>query len=558
MSVLLAMVGCAWLAAPARASGVTSLSVAANPPSIPADGTTTTTVTATATPRIIGESVSFMSSGGQTFGATKDNLDGTYSAVMTSSKTAGTFKITATDTSSAVSGTTTVTQTPGAPQTIEVTVSPHSIPADGSSTSTARATVKDANGNGVPGEPVAFSTDGGQPIGPVTDHDDGTYTATITSTTIAGSSTIKATDGALSDQTTLDQAVNTSTTGLSVSPGSAATNQPVALSATVSSSAHNVHPAGSVAFENGGVPIPGCAAVPVSGSGQSVTVSCFTSFSAASFPQQITAAFSSSQPKSLADSSGGPTGLLVGRDSSSTSLDVSNPTISVGGVATYTVTVGSSYTGPVHPSGVVEFLDAGTPIAACAQQALTVVGSFSTATCSVRYASAGKHQITATYSGDVNFGPSTSSSQAVSVITLPPKILGTITSVTQWTFFYTPSYTKILAMIVNRAPIGTTVILKCHGHGCPFSERKLFVTKPKCKSTSHHRCPAVRTETLNLLSRFRNQHLHPGAQLTIELIRPQWIGKHYLFTIRSGRAPRVWIACLAPWESRPGVGCSLR
>jgi hypothetical protein len=78
---------------------------------------------------------------------------------------------------------------------VNLTLSPTSIPADGTSSSTATASVTDVGGNGVSGENVVFSATEGAQIGPVTDNGNGTYTATLTSsTTTAGQVTVFASD----------------------------------------------------------------------------------------------------------------------------------------------------------------------------------------------------------------------------------------------------------------------------------------------------------------------------------------------------------------------------
>ena len=46
-----------------------------------------------------------------------------------------------------------------------------------------------------------------------------------------------------------------------------------------------------------------------------------------------------------------------------------------------------------------------------------------------------------------------------------------------------------------------------------------------------------------------------GTQITIEIRRPRFVGKYYSFTVRSRKAPRVQIACLAVNGTRPNVGC---
>lgn len=87
---------------------------------------------------------------------------------------------------------------PGAAADVEVSLSPPSIVADGSSASIATATVTDSDEIDVVGDDVLFSsTDAGEQIGPVTDNGDGTYTAQITSSTAVGASTITATDASV-------------------------------------------------------------------------------------------------------------------------------------------------------------------------------------------------------------------------------------------------------------------------------------------------------------------------------------------------------------------------
>jgi len=102
------------------------------------------------------------------------------------------------------------------PSVMSVAVSPSSIVPDGSSTATVTATVTDDFGNGVPGEVVTFSsTDPGQVFGAVTDGGDGTYSATVTSSTTAGVATITGTDTSadLSATAALTQAAALAATG---------------------------------------------------------------------------------------------------------------------------------------------------------------------------------------------------------------------------------------------------------------------------------------------------------------------------------------------------------
>ena len=100
----------------------------------------------------------------------------------------------------AAAGTSTYTaQSTWPVDTLAVSLSPSSIAANGTSTSTATATVKDAAGHPVVGDHVGFSSsDSGEKIGAVTDNHNGTYTATITSSTTAHQVRITATDSSVS------------------------------------------------------------------------------------------------------------------------------------------------------------------------------------------------------------------------------------------------------------------------------------------------------------------------------------------------------------------------
>ena len=89
---------------------------------------------------------------------------------------------------------------------------------------------------------------------------------------------------------------------------------------------------------------------------------------------------------------------------------------------TYTATVTPVNAGPAAPSGVVEFLDAGTAITSCASEPLSAGPLSSSATCTLSYGASGSHTITAAYLADANFAGSTSPSQAVTVPPSPPAV----------------------------------------------------------------------------------------------------------------------------------------
>jgi hypothetical protein len=172
---------------------------------------------------------------------------------------------------------------------------------------------------------------------------------------------------------------------------------------------------------------------------------------------------------------------------------------------------------------------------------MTGGGTSLTAACTLSYKTTGTHLITAACSGDANFTASGSSPPAqVTLVPAPVRVLGTITSTRQWSFHYTPTYTTVRQLVVNGAPLGATVVQECRGRGCPFTKRVKAVTTRK---------------PINLMLSFRKRLLRVGAQITVELTQPGWIGKDYRFAIRARRAPRIQIACLAPGGTRPNVAC---
>jgi len=290
--------------------------------------------------------------------------------------------------------------------------------------------------------------------------------------------------------------------------------------------------------------IAGCAKRPATGSRQAVTVTCQTSFAASQSPERLTAVFTPADGSSLLGSSSSPDLVAVGLSPTSLALDVSNPTVETGSRSTYTATIAPRYMGSVQPTGAVEFMDGTKPIASCATTPLGQVGDFSTAVCTVRYRQAGHHQIAARYLGDANFAdPSNANAQAVQVLRAPFRVRGTVTATMQWSFYYTPTYTKVLALIVNGASSRTTVRVTCRGAGCPFAQRKIAVP-----SAVHHR-------NVNLVGRFKTHRLRTGARIDVAITHPGWVGKHYTFQVRRRRGPQIGIACLAPGTARPGAGC---
>ncbi len=334
-----------------------------------------------------------------------------------------------------------------------------------------------------------------------------------------------------------------STTSLLVTPHPAVTNETVTLTAVITSTSSLVPPSGRVTFFRGVNPLARCAGEPVLTTAQTTTVGCQASFSASSTPEHLKAVFSPVSGSGMAGSSDQAT-LNVNRAPTAVGLLLSAPTVTVGRTVTYRAAPEAAV-GSVAPTGAVEFLDGGKAVRSCQNRPL----QGGAATCKVSYPTTGRQTITAVYEGDSNFLASpASAAQAVQVLAR-----GTISSLTQWQFAFTPKYTRILGLSVQQPPVGATIVVKCHGKGCPFGTRSTAV-RP-CKSTKKHKCRSRSPASIDLAARFHRRRLRVGTGVIVQILRPGWIGKYYRFTIRSGRAPKVQISCLAPGLTVPGRGC---
>jgi len=149
---------------------------------------------------------------------------------------------------------------------------------------------------------------------------------------------------------------------------------------------------GTVSFRASGSTIAGCAGVAVS-NGQAT---CTTS-SLGAGTWAITGLYSGDG--TYGTGVAGPiTQTVTGATSTSTTagltIDSSSYTSSVGQAVTFTVVV----TGPVMPTGIVDFQDNGGTLAGCSGVAL----SGGVATCTTASLAAGTHAIRGSYHGDAN------------------------------------------------------------------------------------------------------------------------------------------------------------
>jgi lysophospholipase L1-like esterase len=175
--------------------------ISANPASITANGTSTSTITVQArdaTGAAITSSrgtVTLNTTAGSLGGVT-DNGNGTYTAILTSSTTAGTASITGTIAGAVIGNPTPVNFVAGPVNAANTSISPNpaSIPANGTSTSTITVQARDAYNNLLTssGGVVTLNTTAGS-LGSVTDNGNGTYTAILTSPTTTGTANITGT-----------------------------------------------------------------------------------------------------------------------------------------------------------------------------------------------------------------------------------------------------------------------------------------------------------------------------------------------------------------------------
>jgi hypothetical protein len=344
------------------------------------------------------------------------------------------------------------------------------------------------------------------------------------------------------------------TTNLLATPAAPVTNQGVTLIATVTAGTTSTALWGTVTFDDDGAAIGGCGNLRVAASGQSATVACSTSFAAST--AHLSAVFTPTTGSVLKASVSATEGFTVAPDSSSTSLDAPFSSVTVGGSSTYTAVVAApaARPGPIQPTGSVEFLDSGIPIGTCANEPL----ANGQATCTVDYPAAGDHWITALYGGDANFRASSSPAAPVSAVpgalSASVPVLGSVTSTMQWVFHYTPRYTVVRHLVVNAVSPGATVVVSCSGRGCPFANRStLLAAGKKCSAKSAKPCFAA--GSFDLTPVFIGRRLAVGARVAVSIMRPNWVGKAYTFTVRARRVPRIQIGCLAPDGTSPAAGC---
>lgn len=177
-------------------AGKTLLSTTEN--SLVANGTSFTVITVQAKDvnnnnLTSGGAVVTLSSTAGTLSSVLDNNNGTYTATLTSSTTAGISLVTGTIGGALITDSETIAFIPGAGSATasQISAANNSIVADGVTTTQITLQLRDSNGNAIltGGTAVALSTTSGT-LSNVTDNGNGSYSAILTSTTTTGSAII--------------------------------------------------------------------------------------------------------------------------------------------------------------------------------------------------------------------------------------------------------------------------------------------------------------------------------------------------------------------------------
>lgn len=377
-----------------QASGV---SVTANPASVPADGVTTSTVTATVTSSTgapaINDPVAFSLSGSPS-GACgsiapptgNTNSNGTVTATYTASSTVGTCTITANEAQNGLSGSTTITQTKVA-NTNAVTASPSFVKANGADTSSITALVKDSTGAFVSGDTVTFVATGSPAAAcgtlsasSATTNASGVASVTYTASTTVGFCTVKATEAntGTAGSATITQTSNPppgtlNTVDVTVSPASVPADGKTTSAVTVTVKAGAAAVAGDpVMFTLTGA---ACGTIsPASGTTNAsgvVTATYTASTTAGACSVKATEAISNSSTGTLpANNPVTITQTAVPHTITATATPASLP---ANGTSTSTIkaTVTNGVTGAAIAGGTVTFVATGSPVPVCSAASLS-------------------------------------------------------------------------------------------------------------------------------------------------------------------------------------------
>jgi type II secretory pathway pseudopilin PulG len=342
-----------------------------------------------------------------------------------------------------------------------VTLSGCASPFNAGTTCSLTATLSDAYGNKETTDNASQMTFGDvSGTGTVT----GLSTVTVSSGTAtdlltganAGTLSVSASADSLTSNLETLTVYSTSSIAVASTGTPSVVGQPVTYTATVTPTSSNpAHATGSVEFFDGGAPISGCSAQPLSGTSTDTATCAVTYLSTTGSPHSITVQYLGNPAAYFAPSAvSSAISQVVNAAATSTSVvsTTGSPSI-VGQPVTYTATVAATSPATGTPTGSVEFFDGGTAITGCTASALTGTG-IDTATCTVTYAATGSHTITAEYLGSAGkYSPSAVSSpitQVVNAATTTTSLASSdLTAVTGQSITYTATVAAVLPSTGN-------------------------------------------------------------------------------------------------------------
>ncbi len=119
-----------------------------------------------------------------------------------------------------------------------------------------------------------------------------------------------------------------------------------------------------------------------------------------------------------------------------------------------------------------------------------------------------------------------------------PRVLASVPRGGVWSWACTPSgscHTTVQQLAVVGLPSHATVVVSCHGGGCPFAKRTF---RPHSRR-------------LELARSFARARLQPGGSVKIVITAATRVGRVFVFTIRARSVPKSVTLCLAPGARKP-------
>jgi hypothetical protein len=140
-----------------------------------------------------------------------------------------------------------------------------------------------------------------------------------------------------------------------------------------------------------------------------------------------------------------------------------------------------------------------------------------------------------------------------SAVSAPSAVVGTrVGASMEWTFGWSSAgWTKVQSLQVLEVPPEGVVEVACHGHGCPFTSKRVAPSAQTTSCRTSHCRHAGSATQVNLAHLFKGRRLPGGTVILVRIVKPGWIGRIFTFTLRTGRNPRHTQACLAPNSTQP-------